>query len=120
MEVQVKRYMGAGVVTVTGLFTKYTVKVAGGVKGARRAGVVLWAHRRHMHRIAWRAVPLLWTVRAVFPWTLRVLVIIGAIQIPVLPFDEIAAGIALIWIVARYRPLARVIWRAAVLEVYGN
>ena len=111
--VQVRLRGADGVVSAWELFTGYTV-------GCRRAVTVLWVNRRHLHRIAWRAVPLLWTVRAVFPWTLRVLVIIGAIQIPVLPFDEIAAGIALIWIVARYRPLARVIWRAVVLEVYGN
>jgi len=83
----------------------------------RRVTRVLWVHRTHLHKIAWQAIPLLWTVRRAFPWMLRVLVIIGCIQVPFLPTDEIAAVIAFVWIVARYRGLARVIWRAALLEV---
>jgi hypothetical protein len=83
---------------------------------AMMAGRALYTHRRQLHRIAWAALPLLWTVRGAFPWTLRVLILVGAFQIPVLPTDEIAAVVALMWIVARYGKLARVIWHAAVME----
>ena len=82
-----------------------------------RAARALATHRRELHLIAWRAPKLLWTVRKAFPWPLRILAMVGCVQIPILPTDEIAAGIALVWIVARYRPLAKVLWHAAVLEV---
>ena len=94
-------------------FQRVAVRVG---RAAHETAREISTHRRELHRIAWQAVRLLWTVRAAFPWTLRALVVVGCIQIPLLPTDEIAAVVALVWIVARYRPLARVLWHAAVME----
>jgi hypothetical protein len=56
------------------------------------------------------------TIRRAFPWWLRVLLVIGAIQVPFLPTDEIAAVTAAIVLLIRYRPALRVAWRAAQLD----
>jgi hypothetical protein len=66
--------------------------------------------------IAVRAARYLITMRRAFPWPLRCLLVIAAVQIPVLPTDEIAAIIAAVWIAKRYRPTLRVAYRAAQLD----
>jgi hypothetical protein len=73
---------------------------------------------------AWRAarvglltVRYLVTIRRAFPRWLRVLLIIGAVQIPCLPTDELAAVIAVAVLVIRYRPALRVAWRAAQADI---
>lgn len=67
-------------------------------------------------RTAMRAARMLLTVRKAFPWWLRALIIVGAIQIPVLPVDELALAAAVIVLVVRFRPLLKVCWRAGQLE----
>jgi len=66
--------------------------------------------------IALRAARYLITMRQAFPWPLRVLLVIAAIPIPVLPLDEMAGIIAAVWIAQRYRPVLRVAYRAAQLD----
>lgn len=57
-------------------------------------------------RIAMRAARILATSRAL-PWPLRVLLVIGLIQIPMLPFDEVALVIALAWLGTAHRGTLR-------------
>jgi len=57
-------------------------------------------------RIALRAGRILATSRAL-PLALRALLIVGMIQIPMLPTDEIALAIALGWIALRHRDALR-------------
>ena len=67
-------------------------------------------------RLALRTIGYLVTMRRAFPLPLRILLVIGAIQVPVLPTDEIAAVIAVTWLMLRYRPTLRVAYRAAQLD----
>jgi hypothetical protein len=85
--------------------------------GIRNAGRML--------RSAWRAVRLalgtvryLGTMRRAFPWPLRVLLIIGAIQVPFSPLDEVCAVIGGLWLLICYRPTLRVAYRAAQLDTF--
>lgn len=67
-----------------------------------------------------RTVRYLVTIRRAFPWWLRALLVIGAIQVPVLPSDEIAAVMAAVVLLAFYRPALRVAWRAAQMDARGS
>lgn len=71
---------------------------------------------RRIARLALRSAMYLITIRRAFPWPLRVLLVIAAVQIPVLPFDELAAVIAALWIAKCYRSTLRVAYRAAQLD----
>src|SRR5450755_697582 len=57
-------------------------------------------------RIAMRAARILATSRAL-PWPLRALLIVGMVQIPCLPTDEVALVIALAWLGLRHRGTLR-------------
>lgn len=67
-------------------------------------------------RTAMRAARMLLTVRKAFPWWLRALLIIGCVQLPMLPTDELALIAAVIVLLVRFRPLLKVCWRAAQME----
>lgn len=67
-------------------------------------------------RLALATVRYLGTMRRAFPWPLRVLLVIGAIQVPFSPLDEVCAVIAGVWLLARYRSTLRVAYRAAQLD----
>lgn len=56
-------------------------------------------------------------VRRAFPWPLRALIILGMIQNPFLPIDEVAAVIAVAWLWLCYRPLVHAIRYAARTDV---
>jgi hypothetical protein len=66
--------------------------------GVKRAGRAI--------RIALRAARIV-ARHPALPWPLRALFIAGLIQVPVLPADEIALAIALLWLVIGYRPVLR-------------
>lgn len=57
-------------------------------------------------RVLFKAARILATSRDL-PVVLRVLFVIGCIQIPVLPFDEIALAIALVWLALFHRGTLR-------------
>jgi hypothetical protein len=57
-------------------------------------------------RILFRAARILATSRDL-PVVLRVLFVVGCVQIPVLPFDELALAIALVWLFAFHRGTLR-------------
>lgn len=78
------------------------------MSGLRRAWRVL--------RTAMRAARMLLTVRKAFPWWLRALIIVGCVQVPMLPTDELALIAAAVVLLVRFRPLLKVCWRAAQLE----
>ena len=67
-------------------------------------------------RTAILAGRMLLTVRKALPWWLTGLLVIGCIQVPFLPTDELALAAALSVLWFRYRPLLRVCWLAARLE----
>lgn len=67
-------------------------------------------------RTAMRAARMLLTVRKAFPWWLRALIIVGCVQVPMLPTDELALIAAAVVLLVRFRPLLKVCWRAAQLE----
>lgn len=69
-----------------------------------------------MARTGMLAARMLLTVRKALPWWLAALLIIGCIQVPFLPTDELALAAALLILWFRYRPLLRVCWCAAQLE----
>jgi hypothetical protein len=78
---------------------------------------------RAVTRRAWRAAVLalrtvryLVTIRRAFPWPLQVLLVIGAVQVPFSPLDEICAVIAGAWLLLWCRPALRVAYRAAQLD----
>jgi hypothetical protein len=62
-----------------------------------------------LFRRALRTARTLATSRRLPAW-LRVLLMIGCVQIPVLPFDEIALALALGIIAVFYRPVLRTAW----------
>lgn len=93
---------------------------AGNQPGGREGGTVITRGALAAGRFiltAFRAGRYLLAVRAALPWWLRALVVIGCIQIPVLPTDEVAAGLALIILWLRYRRLLKACWRAAQLDL---
>lgn len=69
-----------------------------------------------LHRRAWRFVKrVLRTAHALakdprLPKWLRILFAIGCVQIPVLPFDEVALVLAVAIIAIRHRPVLRDAW----------
>jgi hypothetical protein len=63
-------------------------------------------------RIGFRAAKILATSRDL-PRLLRILFVIGCVQIPVLPFDEIALAIALAWLAIFHRSTLRAAITAA-------
>jgi hypothetical protein len=67
-------------------------------------------------RTAVKAAKYLITVRAALPRWVTGLIVFGLLPIPG-PVDEVALIVAAVVLIVRYRPLLRVCWRAAVLEV---
>ena len=57
-------------------------------------------------RIGLRAARILATSRAL-PWPLRVLLVLGCIQVPFLPADELCLAVALGWLFLRHRGTLR-------------
>jgi hypothetical protein len=68
---------------------------------------------------AYRTARFLVTCRKAFPWWLQLLLVVGCIQIPVLPTDEICLAAAVLVLVfhPRYRRVFRVCRHAALMEV---
>jgi len=62
---------------------------------------------------AWRQVRIILRAARILasgpglPRLLRILFVIGLIQVPFLPFDELALGIALAWLFIGHRPALR-------------
>jgi hypothetical protein len=63
-------------------------------------------------RIGFRAARILATTKEL-PWLLRVLFVIGLVQVPVLPFDEVAMAIALAWLGLFHRSTLRAAFATA-------
>lgn len=68
---------------------------------------------------AYRTARFLLTVRKAFPWWLQLLLVLGCIQIPMLPTDEVCLAAAVLVLVfhPRYRRVFRICQRAAQMEV---
>jgi len=63
-------------------------------------------------RIAIRAARILASDRQL-PLILRLLFVVGMVQIPCLPTDELALAVALLWLFLRYRARLRAAFAAA-------
>ncbi len=75
----------------------------GGLDDIAWIGAKLAAHSVQVYL---RAARILATSQDL-PWLLRILFVVGLIQIPVLPFDEIALAIALAWLALWHRDTLR-------------
>jgi hypothetical protein len=70
-------------------------------------------------KIGMRAARVLATSRAL-PLPLRCLLVIGMVQVPFLPCDEIALAVALAWLALRHRGTLRTALAAAAAYVDGR
>lgn len=72
-----------------------------------------WAAVKNAARKGWRGLRIglkaarILALSKSLPLPLRVLLVVGCVQVPVLPVDEIALGVALGWLFLRHRGTLR-------------